>query len=105
MNTLALEEVREGCFHLRLVGYVAGLRGRRAPCSSNHFAGRRGGWLAYVQDANNGSMRRKLQRDRLPNAASAAGDDGHFAVEPECPLVLIFAAHSETPRFQGMKSS
>jgi hypothetical protein len=50
-------------------------------------------------------LRRELQSDGLPNATAAAGDHCDFAVEPEVPHVRSMIGQSDTPRFQGMKSS
>jgi hypothetical protein len=50
-------------------------------------------------------MHRQFQSNGLPNATAAARDHGDFAVQPETPCLGVFVGQSETPRFQGMKSS
>jgi hypothetical protein len=47
---------------------------------------------------------REPERNGLPDAAATAGDDRNFAIEPEIARIRFFG-QSETPRFQGMKSS
>jgi hypothetical protein len=41
----------------------------------------------------------------LPNAASAARDHGDLAIKAKVLRARRSMGHSETPRFQGMKSS
>jgi hypothetical protein len=50
-------------------------------------------------------VRREFQSDRLTNTAAAAGDYGDFAVQPEIGFIVVLPDQSDTPRFQGMKSS
>ena len=76
-----------------------------AAVGDNPLAGCGRGAFVHVQNANARAMRREPQRDGLANSAAGAGDHGHFAVEPETLRVRCLARQSETPRFQGMKSS
>ena len=54
---------------------------------------------------NEGAVLRESQGNGLPNAATGACDHGDFAVEAESLRLASVAGQSETPRFQGMKSS
>jgi hypothetical protein len=63
------------------------------------------GGLVYIQNADRRALRREFQSNRLTNAASAAGDHGDLAIEPEIRRADLLDGHSETPRFHGMKSS
>lgn len=60
--------------------------------------------LVYVEDSNRRTLRRERQGNGLPNTAAAACDYGNFTVQPERPFGIC-VGQSETPRFQGMKSS
>ena len=51
------------------------------------------------------AVRRKLERDRPANATAGAGYDRSLAIEPELDGPTCNIYQSETPRFQGIKSS
>lgn len=57
-----------------------------------------------IQNANRRTLRCELKGYGLADAAATTGDDGYFSVEPESSGIGI-GGQSETPRFQGMKSS
>lgn len=57
-----------------------------------------------VENVDRSAIERKRFRDRLTNATSPAGDNGGFAIQSECAR-LLRRCQSETPLFQGMKSS
>jgi hypothetical protein len=69
------------------------------------LAGRDRGGLSDIQNTDCRALLRESESDGLPDAAAGAGDDGDFAVEPEISRGSVLAVQSETPRFQGMKSS
>src|SRR5579859_2926014 len=102
MNALTPEQFLESSFHFRLVRHITSVHGGSATCGSNSLACAARAGFIDVQNANDGAVRRKLQSDGLTNATAAARDHRNFAVQPES---LGFVGQSETPRFQGMKSS
>jgi len=57
-----------------------------------------------VENVDGSAIECKRFRDRLTNATGSAGDNGGFAVQSECARFLRMC-QSETPLFQGMKSS
>ena len=56
-----------------------------------------------IENVDRSTILREGFRDCSANATGTAGNDGCFAVQPECIRPLMF--QSETPLFQGMKSS
>src|SRR5208282_5970401 len=57
-----------------------------------------------IENMNRSPVLRECFGDCLANSAAASGDDGGFAVQSECTCnVRMF--QSDTPLFQGMKSS
>ena len=56
-----------------------------------------------IENVDRSAILRKGLRDCPANATGTAGNDGGFAVQLECIRPLMF--QSETPLFQGMKSS
>jgi hypothetical protein len=104
MNAL-VEQLLEPDLHELLVGHIADVgRGGAAGVHDPLAGGGRGG-LVYIQNANHCALRRESKSDGLPNATAAAGDHCDFAVEPEVPRAWGMIGQSDTPRFQGMKSS
>jgi hypothetical protein len=59
--------------------------------------------LIGIENVDRSTILREGFRDCPANATGTAGNDGGLAVEPECIRPLMF--QSETPLFQGMKSS
>jgi hypothetical protein len=59
--------------------------------------------LIGIDNVDRSAIPREGFRDCPANATGTAGDDGGFVVQPECIRSLMF--QSETPLFQGMKSS
>ena len=75
----------------------------RVPAGFGNFRahGRRVGFIE-VENADRSASGCELQRDGPPNAAAGAGDDGGLIIETKFAATR---AQSDTPRFQGMKSS
>jgi hypothetical protein len=105
VNALVLEQLLELGFHFRLLRHIASVRGCSAASGGDSCARCGCGEFIYVQNSNHGAARRESQSNGLPNAAAAASDQGDFAIQPESSCLGPFVAQSETPRFQGMKSS
>jgi hypothetical protein len=62
------------------------------------------GRFVDVQNVKRCALLCESKGNGLPDAAAAAGNDGYSAIEPEISRVRV-GGQSETPRFQGMKSS
>jgi hypothetical protein len=73
--------------------------------TSNLAAGCGRGGFVDVQNANRRALGRESESNRLTDATATAGDDGDLTVEPESLRIGVLFGQSETPRFQGMKSS
>src|SRR5436305_12828503 len=105
MDGLALRYFVQKRSDLGLIGDVAPIRSR----VSSH-AGNLGGdpdsiLFVDVENANCGAVCGELECDGSTYAAAAAGNDGGLAIEPEFAGLACRIGQSETPRFQGMKSS
>ena len=105
VNALAPEELLKSTFHFRMLRNIARVGSGLATGGGDSFARCACSGLVYVQNANDCAVRRELQRNGLPNATTPARDYGNFAVQPESMSLGLLVAQSETPRFQGMKSS
>jgi hypothetical protein len=105
VNALLAEDLLESDVHKLLIGHVAEVEGSVAASVGNLLAGcgRRG--FVDVQNAKRRALFREPESNGLPDAAATAGDDGEFAIEPEISRGRVLVGQSETPRFQGMKSS
>jgi hypothetical protein len=53
----------------------------------------------HVENANRGTIRRESQGDGSPNAATATGYDGDFAVQSETLRMGVLIYQRETPLF------
>ena len=105
VNAIAVEKFLEPGVHAMLVGHIAELSRGGAASGRDPLAGRDRSGFVHVENANHRALRREFQSNGLPNTAAAAGDHGDFAVQAEIPRVCVWIDQSETPRFQGMKSS
>src|SRR5216683_3222194 len=79
--------------------------GSSAACFYNLSRGIRRRLFVNIHEPDRCALLRKSLRDGAADAACGAGDNGHFAVEPEAVRMLLVVLQSETPLFQGMKSS
>jgi hypothetical protein len=78
--------------------------GVRAPASLFYLPNcRRGLGLIGIENVDRSAILSESFRDCPANATATTGNDGGFAVQPECIRPPMF--QSETPLFQGMKSS
>src|ERR1700730_10827957 len=58
-----------------------------------------------IEDAHARATPGNGQSHRPPNSASAAGNDNSLAVEPKTSRIAVVRGQSDTPLFQGIKSS
>jgi hypothetical protein len=90
---------------LRRVRDVAGVRRGIAAGTNNSLAGFCRLLFAYIQNANLRPVSGELNGNGLSNAAAAAGNYSDLVIESEVLGRTARSRQSETPRFQGMKSS
>jgi hypothetical protein len=105
VNWTAAADLAENILHLFLIGHVAQVPLRRATFAANCRGSFLGMLLIYFEDVNRGASLREADCDRLADAACAAGDNRSLAFQPERARVGAVCVQSETPLFQGMKSS
>jgi hypothetical protein len=95
-----LKRFCDGCV-VRNVAFVGfGVTARR----DNLLPDSLGGVAIHVQNTNTSAGSRECLGDGLTDAAAASGNDSRFPIESE-GLLRRRRGQSETPRFQGMKSS
>lgn len=103
VDALLFEDRLQYCFYIGLACDVA-LMGMRLSASVCYFPSCRCHLcLIGIENVDRCAILRERLRDCPANATGTAGNDGGFAVQPECIRPLMF--QSETPLFQGMKSS
>ena len=88
--------------YARLIGYITCVMSRVSAGFGDFGAHRRRVVFVAVENANRSARDCELQRDSAPNAAARTRNDGGLAVKTE---LAATRAQSDTPRFQGMKSS
>lgn len=104
-NAIAATDVCKCCIDLRGIGDVARVGGGGAATCCDLGAGLGCGGLTYIQNANSSAVGRKFQCDGATDAAAAAGDRGNFAVQSKSRRLDGSIGQSDTPLFQGIKSS
>jgi hypothetical protein len=104
-NAIPAIDVCKRHINLRGVGDIAGVGGCGAPICRDLSAGFGCGGFAYIENMNGRTVGGKSKCDRATDAAAAAGDRGNFAVQSKCRRLDGLIGQSDTPRFQGMKSS
>jgi hypothetical protein len=80
VKALTPEQVLESSAHVRLVRHITTVGGGGAACVNDSLARAGRGGFINIQNANDRPMRRELQGNGLPNATTAPGDHGDFAV-------------------------
>ena len=105
MDGLALRYFVQKRSDLGLIGDVAPIRSRVSPQAGNLGGDRDPILFIDVENANCSAVCGELECDGSTYAAAAAGNDGGPAIEPEFAGLACRIGQSETPRFQGMKSS
>jgi len=105
MDGLALRYFVQNRSDLGLIGDVAPIRSRLSSQAGNLGGDRDSILFVDVENANCGAVCGELECDGSTYAAAAAGNDGGPAIEPEFAGLACRIDQSETPRFQGMKSS
>jgi hypothetical protein len=105
VNSLALGQFLDFGVYIRQPSYIALMRDGGTAVRGNLIAGLRGGRLVYIEDVNCGAMSCEFRGYGPSDAAASAGDNGCFAVEPKRVQPRALSRQSDTPRFQGMKSS
>jgi hypothetical protein len=108
VDALALRDFVEERRDLGLIGNVTGICSCVASLASR--AGNLGGdrepiLFVDIKNTNCGAVCGEFEGDGSTDAAAAAGNDGGLAIEPEFAVLARGSGQSETPRFQGMKSS
>jgi hypothetical protein len=98
-------EVVECSLNLDLIRDVACVCKSGATVRSNLLARFLCCRLVEVKNVDSRSARRELQSNRSSNATAATGDQGGFAIKSKPLSTDPFLAQSDTPRFQGIKSS
>jgi hypothetical protein len=98
-------EVVECSLHLDLIRDIACVYEANATVRSNLLASFLSRRLVHIENVDSRSARRELQSNRSSNATAAAGDQGGFAIKSKPLSTDPFLAQSDTPRFQGIKSS
>ena len=83
MHGTALSEFIEQLLYIGLLRNIGDVSAGVAPGSGDFILHCRRVALIEVENANRGTRRCELKRDRLSDTAAAAGDDSGFAVEPE----------------------
>ena len=104
-NAITATDLCKCGFDLRGIGDIAGVDGRSAPIRCDFGAGFGSGGFAYIKNMNGRTLGGKFMCDRATDPAAAAGDHGNFAVQSKCRRLDGLIGQSDTPRFQGMKSS
>jgi hypothetical protein len=105
MDGLALRYFVQKRSDLGLIGHVAPIRSRLSSQAGNLGCDRDSILFVDVENADCGAVCGELECDGSTYAAAAAGNDGGPAIEPEFAGLACRIGQSETPRFQGMKSS
>jgi hypothetical protein len=84
---------------------VALVRLRVAACRRDSLFGALTGFAVHVQNADSRAGPSEELGDCFADAAAASGDDGRFSIQSKRRLLRGSGGQSETPLFQGMKSS
>jgi hypothetical protein len=105
VDAVEAKELLEPGFHFRLVSHIAEVRRSNAANGGDVPAGFGRSRFIQVQNTNHRAVRREFQSNGLPDATAAARDHGDFTIQAESLRRVIAFGQSETPRFQGMKSS
>ena len=101
----ASTDLAEDVFYLLLTGDVAQMPLRRPTILANVSDDLFGIGSIDFQNVNSRSALRKAERNGLSNSTGAASDDSGFAIKAKKLRVVPVEIQSETPLFQGMKSS
>jgi hypothetical protein len=105
VDALVGKHLLKGIPDLPLIRNVAGMTGGVSASAGDLFRGGLRLLRVDIRDSNRSSVRREAERNGLSNAAAAARNDGHFAIQPEIAGAAACALQREIPRFQGIKSS
>jgi hypothetical protein len=101
----ASTNLAEDVFYLLLTGDVAQMPLRRSTIFANIRDNLFGIGSIDFQNVNSRSALRKAKRNGLSNSTGAPRDDRSFAIKLKKARVVAVEIQSETPLFQGMKSS
>jgi len=100
-----VEQLFKTGFHLSLIRDVTSMRRSRAAGGRNLPTGFRGSSLVHIKDVNHCPMRSELGCDGTSDATASAGHNCGFVAQPESICSGRLMLQSDTPRFQGIKSS
>src|SRR6266496_1339137 len=90
---------------IRLITYIATMERCFTSGAGNFGSNRSRIFFTDIEDVDRGAVRSELYRDRPANAAAGTGYDRSLAIEPQLTSSTRTSCQSETPRFQGIKSS
>jgi hypothetical protein len=105
MNSALPRQVVECSLDLELIRDVACVCKSGATVRGNLPEGVLRRRLVDVKNMDSRSARRELQSNRSSNAAAGTGDKGGFTIKSKRLSTDPFLVQSDTPRFQGIKSS
>jgi hypothetical protein len=100
-----LSNLPKNFFHFCLAGNVAGESAGSAARPRNLRSEVLSRSQIQIEDFDVCAFGSESRCDGSPNATSSAGDDGTLTGESGVARVLRGQVQSDTPRFQGMKSS
>ena len=105
MNRIAAADFAKYIFDLLLIRYIATVPLCRAALLADGCSRLFGIRLIEFDNVDRGPLLGKAESDCLPYAAGPASDDRDFTVETKKRRIVAVRIQSETPRFQGIKSS
>ena len=104
-NAVTATDVCKCDINLRGIGDIARVCGGGAATCCDSGAGLCRSGFANIENVNGRTLGGKFKCDSATDAAAAAGDRGNFAVQSKWRRLDGVIGQSDTPRFQGMKSS
>ena len=104
-NAIAATDFVKCSLDLRVIGNIAGVSRSGAVICCDLGAGLGCSGSADIENVNGRTLGGKFKCNSASDAAAAAGDHGDFAVQSKCRRLDGLIGQSDTPRFQGMKSS
>lgn len=105
IDSLTSREFLKFCAYFARIRYVALIREGTAASGSNLVAGLGCGRAVEITNVNCRATCRKFKGNCLSDAAARPRDNRDFAVESKRIRIGAPLIQSDTPRFQGMKSS
>jgi hypothetical protein len=104
VDSVAAKNFRESRHDLSLIPYIAAIGGCGSSGAGNLGRDCLGVFRTDIKNVDCCAIGCELVRNGAANSAPAASDDCSFPIQAEFARTAIYG-QSETPRFQGMKSS